>query len=215
MADGEPLDPIVGALPDRRRRRHEGTKNEILETAWALARREGIGALSLRELAEAVGMKAPSLYTYFPSKQSIYDAMFAQGWRLLLERVKVLEPNLPQDEHLKAESLRTEARDFFAFCTEDPARYQLMFQRPMPGFVPSPEAYASSEEVFDRLRGRFARLGLDDDAIELWTFLMTGITARQIANEPGGDRYLPYLDELVDMFVAHVELQTKGKERKR
>ena len=33
----------------------------------------------MRDLAAAVGMRAPSLYQYFDSKLAIYDAMFGQG----------------------------------------------------------------------------------------------------------------------------------------
>ena len=210
MAEATSPEPVLDAVPDRRRRRHEETKEEILDTAWALARRDGVGALSLRDLAKAVGMKAPSLYTYFPSKQAIYDAMFAQGWQALLERDEALESAASREEALKIE-----ARDFFEFCTEDPARYQLMFQRPMPDFEPSPEAYARSVEVFERLRRRFATLEiLELEAVELWTFLMTGITARQVANDPGGNRYLHHLDALVDMYLAYIQPNRKRKERR-
>ncbi len=210
MAESASPGPLADAGPDRRRRRHEKAKEEILQAAWAIARRDGVGALSLRGVADAVGMKAPSLYNYFGSKDAIFDAMFAQGWNALRERVQKLERD-PHDEPFKAE-----AREFFAFCTEDPARYQLMFQRPMPGFVPSAEAYASSVEAFEGLRRRFVSRGIQDsDAIELWTLLMTGITARQIANDPGGDRYERHLDSLVEMYLAHAQppRSTRGEDR--
>ena len=63
-----------------RSRRHEATRREILDAAWAQAEELGIAAISLREVAAAVGMRAPSLYTYFASKDAIYDAMFAEGY---------------------------------------------------------------------------------------------------------------------------------------
>jgi len=113
MAEAEASERLVEAQPDRRRSRHERTKAEILEAAWTIARRDGVGTLSLREIADAVGMKAPSLYTYFGSKQEIYDAMFAQGWKALSERVEWLESDPPDDP------FEAEAREFFAFCTED------------------------------------------------------------------------------------------------
>jgi AcrR family transcriptional regulator len=188
------------AVPDRRRARHDRTKAEILAAAWDIARRDGIGAVSLRDVALAVDMKPPSLYTYFESKQALYDAMFAQGWEALRQRTETRAT-----VRAKAEALKTEAHEFFAFCTEDPARYQLMFQRPMPGFEPSAEAYAVSVVVFDGLRKRFAAHGIEDaDGLELWTILMTGVTARQVANDPGGTRYEHHLDPLVDMYLAHV-----------
>jgi AcrR family transcriptional regulator len=70
----------------RRKIRHEATKEEILEAAWRLARVRGLAGFSLRDLAQAVQMRHQSLYTYFPSKQAIYDAMFAQGFRALADQ---------------------------------------------------------------------------------------------------------------------------------
>ncbi len=48
-------------------------------------------------------------------------------------------------------------------------------------------------------------------AIELWAVLMTGITARQIANDPGRDRYAHHVDSLVDLYLAHVLPDEKRK----
>src|ERR1700676_3270671 len=92
-----PLDPLPGPryilLPvagepgrDRRRLRHEATKEEILAAAWGRARTRGLTGFSVRDLALAVHMRHQSLYTYFPSKQAIYDAMFAQGFRALADQ---------------------------------------------------------------------------------------------------------------------------------
>ncbi|TMK84168.1 MAG: helix-turn-helix transcriptional regulator, partial [Actinobacteria bacterium] len=66
-------------MRDRRAERREATKAEILDAAWEVVRAEGLAALSLRDLAAKVGMRAPSLYSYFDSKHAIYDAMFLQG----------------------------------------------------------------------------------------------------------------------------------------
>ena len=43
-------------------------------------RSKGLAEFTLRDLAERVGMRAPSLYTHFESKHAIYDAMFGQAW---------------------------------------------------------------------------------------------------------------------------------------
>ena len=55
--------------------------------AWKLAAVDGIGGVSLHALAREVGMRQPSLYEYFDSKLALYDAMFADGNRQLLERL--------------------------------------------------------------------------------------------------------------------------------
>ncbi len=43
----------------RRARVREATRSEILEAAWKLARERGVAALTLRDLAKEVGMRAP------------------------------------------------------------------------------------------------------------------------------------------------------------
>src|SRR4051812_6858156 len=96
--------------PDRRTARRDATKAEILDAAWALVREHGLAALSLRALAAAVGMRAPSLYQYFPSKNAIYDAMFKQGAEAALELD--IEPR--EDEDAPA-AMRRAAHEFFAF----------------------------------------------------------------------------------------------------
>jgi AcrR family transcriptional regulator len=75
---------------DRRAIRHAATKREILDAAWRLARERGLGGWSLRDVADAVGMRAPSLYVYFASKNALFDAMFADGNQQLLERLQAL-----------------------------------------------------------------------------------------------------------------------------
>ena len=66
-----------GPRPSRRAVRRD--RREILDAAWELARSEGLVSFAMRDLGAAVGMRAQSLYAYFPSKNAIYDAMFADG----------------------------------------------------------------------------------------------------------------------------------------
>src|SRR3546814_436924 len=77
--------------PDRRHARHAAARQEIVDAAWAIVRQEGIGALTMRGLARAVGMEPQSLYTYFGAKNDVYDAMFAEGNRELLRRMTSAE----------------------------------------------------------------------------------------------------------------------------
>lgn len=55
--------------------KQENTKQKIIETALTLFSERGYDAVSVGEIAAAVGIKAPSLYNHFPSKQSIFDAI--------------------------------------------------------------------------------------------------------------------------------------------
>jgi AcrR family transcriptional regulator len=153
----------------------------------------------MRELGARVGMRAQSLYAYFPSKFAIYDAMFAESNRELLRRMSALA-----SVRDPVEALRERARLFLGFCAEDPARYQLLFQRSIPGFEPSPQAYAPALEVLDNAREALRDCGISDArAVDMWTAITSGLAAQQISNEPGGDRWIRLTDEATDMFLAH------------
>ena len=189
---------------DRRAERREATRAEILEAAWDLVRAEGLASLNLRDLAARVGMQAPSLYSYFDSKHAIYDAMFAQGAHELLDRERAVPVTGDVVRDLKAG-----ARLFVGFCTEDPVRYQLMFQRFIPGFEPSPESYAMAVETLQIVRERLAASGLTDPRdLDLLTAVTAGLTNQQIANEPGGDRWVRLVDEAIEMYFEHVSQRT-------
>ena len=184
---------------DTRAARKDATRARILEAAWFLARRDGLAAVSLRDIGREVGMRAPSLYRYFPSKNAMYDAMFAESVQMLGEAVdgqpKSADPR---------EALRQRAQRFVRFLTSDPVRFQLIDQRPIPGFEPSPESYAISvanvAEVRKNLEAAGARGGR---AADLWRALVTGLVNQQISNDPGGSRWARLVDEAVDMYLAH------------
>jgi AcrR family transcriptional regulator len=185
---------------DRRAERREATRQEILDAAWEFVRAEGLAALSLRDLARRVGMQAPSLYSYFDSKHAIYDAMFAEGCREFLER----SSRVPVTDDLLVD-LTAGMRHFVGFCTEDPARYQLMFQRTIPGFEPSPETYAIAVEALGVMHHRLATHGITDPAsLDLITAVSTGLTDQQISNDPGGDRWVRLVDDAAEMLHRHL-----------
>jgi hypothetical protein len=55
------------------------------------------------------------------------------------------------------------------------------------------------------MRARFAAAGLTDPAaFDMWTALVGGLAAQQTANDPGGNRWLRLIDEVVDMYADHI-----------
>lgn len=198
-----------GPGADRRARRREATKAEILDAAWALVREHGLAALSLRDLAARVGMRAPSLYQYFSSKHAIYDAMFAQGARQTLDAIGTdLAPSDTRD------ALREIAHRMFDFTTSEPARAQLLFQRTIPGFEPSAAAYAPAVELYERVRALLGSYDITDPgAMDLWTAVISGLSNQQLANDPGGTRWARLVDDAVDMYLAHVAPATSAPTR--
>ncbi len=174
----------------------------IVAAAWGLARQDGIQLLSLHALAKEVGMRQPSLYAYFDSKNALYDAMFADGNRQLVARLDSLE--LPADSRV---ALKTLLRAFSDFTLEDPARNSLLFRRVIPGFEPSPESYALAVEALSRVVAVMNKAGVSDPGdVDCMIAMVAGLIEAQLSNEPGGDRWLRHLDRMVDLLAddAHV-----------
>jgi AcrR family transcriptional regulator len=191
---------IEGSQVDRRERRREAKQAKILTEAWALAHRDGLAAISLRDLADRVDLRQPSLYAYFESKLGLYDLMFADGNRQLLERVGSLAPH---DDPRAA--LIEFVRELVKFSTDDVVRHQILFQRTIPGFEPSPPSFAAALEFYEIASQLLAAAGVAGPGdIDVFSALVSGLSHQQVANDPGGDRWVLLAERAVDMFLADV-----------
>ena len=143
--------PASSAWREARRR---DARADLLSTAWEIVREDGLGGLSLRDLARRAGITTPTVYAYFESKNAIFDAMFGEAAQNFAEmKAEPLEGDDPQV------NLVTEAQRFVDFCTSDVARYQLLFQHLIPGFNPSPESYAPAVRALELTREHLADNG--------------------------------------------------------
>ena len=181
--------------------------------AWELAQEKGLAEFTLRDVAARVGMQAPSLYTHFESKHAIYDAMFGQGWTDYEGLAQAELEDLPQAARA---AVRRAARTFFDFAVANPARHQLLNQRTIPGFEPSPDSYAPAVRVLEMGRQLFSDRGLSDtDDYDIWVAMIGGLINQQLANDPGGARWSALLDRAIDIWADGVGLppdpSTKGR----
>jgi AcrR family transcriptional regulator len=209
----------VGVAPgtDRRHRRREETIREIVDVAIELMGEHGAAGLSLGDVARRMGIRTPSLYGYFDSKNALYDAVFERGWRELGETVAPLMsvPSQPRAEADTLAAIALEAASGFArWGVEHPAYAQLMFWRPVPGYEPAEAAYAPAVEVFAVGRAAFERLreqGLFrgdvdiDEVFRQWTVLIAGVVSQQLSNAPhepfDSGTFTSGLPQLVAMFL--------------
>lgn len=145
-------------------------------------------------------MRPQSLYSYFDSKHAIYDAMYAQGWQRWHEGQASW--SLTGDART---DITTIGRYSMEFSTADTVRYQLMFQRTIPGFEPSAASYAIAVECLDAIQDHLASLGIGEPGdIDLFTAIGTGLADQQNSNDPGGDRWTRLLDDAVEMYLDFV-----------
>jgi AcrR family transcriptional regulator len=192
-------------------RRRAAVIDEALDHAVALMTEEGVGALSVSEVARRMGIRGPSLYKYFPSRHAFYDALFARGLVAQQAAVRTAVADLPRG----VPRIRAGATAVVRWAVEHPALAQLLHWRPVPGFEPSPGVFAPAEGEMVDVRAEFAeavRLGQlapgadSDDAVRLYTVVLSGLISQQLANQPGvpfdeGD-FSRLTPDAVDTFLS-------------
>ncbi len=70
--------------PPQRTRKGERTAERILDAAEALFAERGYAGATLRDVAQAVGLRVPSLYNHFARKEELYEAVLERGIRPVL-----------------------------------------------------------------------------------------------------------------------------------
>ena len=189
------------ASPDRRGRRHVAKRARIIEEAWSLSRRDGLAGISLRDLADNVDLRQPSLYAYFESKLDLYDLMFQDGQRQLLDRCVAREPLEDAREELVAI-----VEDLIRFSSEDTVRHQLLFQRTIPGFEPSEAAMEPARRFVELMTERLRAAGAHEQSdVDLFSAIVSGLAHQQVANDPGGDRWIVLARRVVEMVLADID----------
>ncbi|WP_327716770.1 TetR/AcrR family transcriptional regulator [Streptomyces sp. NBC_00490] len=98
---------------------------EIATAARTLLEESGPTALTLRTLADRLGIKAPSLYKHFPDKHAVEVELIAQ---MLEESAAALEAAEERDPG----SLLTLAEAYRTYALDHPHLYCLATERPLP-----------------------------------------------------------------------------------
>lgn len=194
---------------ERRRRNRDEMTAAILDAARAVMREQGVAALNLHEIAQRVGMRAPSLYNYFPSKAAIYEALFEMGMRQYRERLASLLAQFGATW----DGVERLMEGYLSFALENPELYQLLFERPVPGFVPSPQGLEDAGKLLETARQAVAEIIASgtiqppvsaEVTMDLFIALTHGLTALHLANEPhlplGSGRFGSLIPVMVDLL---------------
>jgi AcrR family transcriptional regulator len=213
------IDQKPTSIKQRRRRQREEIINDIIQIAREMIRKDGAASLSFNAIARALGIKPPSLYTYFDSKHAIYDELFRRGWTLFAEYSDSAD-DLSQDASVH-DRLVQRFEIYLRFAQENPDYYQIMFQRPVPEFVPSEESLALSfgilEQSTNHLQAILESASIDpgmpiEQARDIMIALNHGLTELHLANNPdlpvGEGRFGGSIDQAVTMLLKAWSTQT-------
>lgn len=157
----------------------------LLDAAGELLTREGPGALTTRRLAAAAGTTTQSIYTLFAGKEGVVRAMYREGFARLARRLA----DVPRGDDPRDYLLGT-GRAYRAAALASPNYYAVMFERPVPEFVPGPDDRRASDATLavleDAVRRCAAagllRRGTDPAEVARWLWAVThGLVSLELA----------------------------------
>lgn len=106
--------------------KQEDTRQRILDEALELFSAKGYDSVSVGEIAKAVGIKAPSLYNHFPSKQAIFDAIvestaaqYAADTDKFDIHVQDVQKDVPAFAEITEDALFEKVRQIFEYSLHD------------------------------------------------------------------------------------------------
>lgn len=175
----------------------------ITDTALKLLHHKSLEAVTMRAVAEKLGIGAMTLYTYIEGKHGLHREMVRRGFELLNQgcaKCSTLEGS---------ESWRGGARAYLRFAMDNPNLYKLMFDH----FMAEEDKdllHGGFQHLFDKVRERLradhhAKDDLDRAArasagrfwIALHGLATLAIAGRLVVLEGG-------LEHLLDDLLAHV-----------
>jgi len=105
----------------------ESLRQKILEEATGIVYREGVDRITMRALGDKLGYSPATIYLYFKNKDELLLEIAQHGFERLAERqLPAFREAHPRD------ALRRAARGYLDFALENPALYELMFQKLTP-----------------------------------------------------------------------------------
>ncbi len=105
-----------------RERRHQRTRESILDAAVELIREKGADKLSLREIARRIDYSPAGLYEYFDSKEAIVEAVCIEANERLGSYLRGVDPKLPIEDYMVALGLA-----YVQFARKNPEMFTMLF----------------------------------------------------------------------------------------
>ena len=131
----------------RRDRVRAATVTEIKDTARRVLVAEGVDGLSLRAIARDMGMTAPALYRYFPSREDLVVHLIGELYGELADTLEAARDGLPEDD--PGGRLAAVSRAFREWAREHPAEFGLLFGSPIPGIEVEPAEDCEPDAAHD------------------------------------------------------------------
>ncbi|HXQ14131.1 MAG TPA: helix-turn-helix domain-containing protein [Caulobacteraceae bacterium] len=181
----------MAARPARDTYRHGNVRAEAIDAAYCLVAAEGHEALSLRRVADTVGVAHRSLYNHFEDREALLDAVAERGYA---ELAAALRPAASRDEFVRA---------FIGFALSNPGLYGAIASRPHGSMPAKRGLHNAAHLMIAEARRHFSRPDLtpeqDRRAIMKVLILLRGalsMYAAGILDAPGDEGLIAELQAM-------------------
>ncbi len=186
-------------------------RRKLLSAAQQIHRRHGIDAVSMRSVAAAVGVTAPSIYRHFRDKEELLGALVEAGHAQLEEYLAAPAPG--------AKRVSAMMRQFLRFAFDHPRLYELMFLTVRRAVRRFPDDFAAGKSrTFELLRqavsdqmksGAFRADDPLETALTIWTHAH-GLVSMHTLGRFSGER-----DEFAALYDRSIERLLNGLRNRR
>jgi AcrR family transcriptional regulator len=181
-------------------RRRGLDKNDVVDAALAIVDRDGLGALSLKAVADALEVQSPSLYSHIDGLAGLLDdlalAVTAEFGEVLRDSVIGVAGD---------EAVAAFAHAYRNWATDNPGRYELSLRK-----VDGADKRAAGRgaiETMDRVLGSFGLSGADATAAgRTLRASLHGFSTLEAADALGRGRHDTSFDYLVHHFLRGVRV---------
>lgn len=153
------------------------TSARVVDTATALADKEGLGRLTLARLADELGVRPPSLYDHVDGLEGLRRALRQRGLESMAAAFRRAATGRSQDD-----AVRALADAFRSFAREHPALYEATVRSAEKD---SPEVRAAAEDVLEVLLAILGGYGIrGEEAVHATRYLRSvlhGFTSLELA----------------------------------
>jgi AcrR family transcriptional regulator len=172
---------------------HGNLAPALVDTALKLVEQSGAEAISLRDLAQSLGVSRAAPYRHFADRDALLATVAARGFEDL---VALYEAALAGPGDGPAQ-LRAAGRGFYDFATRRPGLYRLMFEsdflnRAAPPAVLLTPAEKSYRLLWELVAGAYP--DADATEIKVRTIIMTSTTHGFLTLDHAG-RFRPFMYE--------------------
>lgn len=198
---------LQGAYTRGHRSTYDELRTRLLDVAGRLLDSAGPESITVRRIAAEAGCSTQVIYTMFGSKEGLAEALYLEGFERFRRRLEAVPDRGDPLEHLTA--LGPAYREA---ALAEPGYYSLMFERAIPGFVPSERARTLARaalNILDRVIADCISAGYlvptqpRRIADALWAAAQGALSLERAGHLPDGKTYENVTNAIIRSFMTN------------